>query len=404
VSTFPHDLAAEQALLGACLLKDSAIDVSSEIVTPADFHKPQHQTIYAAILEAWAQGSVDSVTVHQRCGDIADLAYLHELQNVTPAISHAGRYANIIADHALRRKLIAASAQIAELGWQRSNTIDAVDAADQARALLADLHIPTGRGAPDVDVATFIASVDTAYDWLIPNVLERRDRMLITASEGGGKSVLLAQIAVQTAAGIHPWTLEPMAPRNVTIIDLENSDRLIRRRLESLVKVAGDRLDPMRLRIHARPNGLDLTKTPDKRWLLDRCIANAAELLVIGPVYRMMAGAASKGDAGAEDQTRQVTKALDEIRTRCNVTLLMESHAPHSQNGLGRDLRPFGSSVWLRWPEFGFGLRKEDDNGRYLFEAWRGPRDVRQWPTMLARDAGEWMWTPIMPTGTYRHP
>lgn len=399
--TYPHDLAAEQSLLGACLLSDAAIERTSDIVAPADFHKPQHQMIYAGILEAWRQGAVDPVTVHQHLDGI-ELAYLLELQNATPAISNAGRYATIVAEHALRRKLITAAAEISELGWGTTGPADPGDAADAARSLLADLTLPTGRGAPDPDVATFINSVDNTYDWLIPHVLEKRDRLLVTAAEGAGKSVLLAQIAVQTAAGIHPWTNEPMAPRNVLLVDLENSDRLVRRRLDQLVQTAGAQLDPQRLRIHTRPNGLDLTKHPDRRWLLDRVHANAAELLVIGPVYRMMAGTAAKGDIGAEDQTRQVTKALDDIRTRTGVTLLMETHAPHSQNGMGRDLRPFGSSVWLRWPEFGYGLRRDDDNGTYLFEPWRGPRDKRLWPDKLRRGGQRWPWTPVMPDGTLR--
>jgi len=75
--------------------------------------------------------------------------------------------------------------------------------------------------------------------------------------------------------------------------------------------------------------------------------------------------------------------------------LVMETHAPHGGN-FGRDLRPFGSSVWLRWPEFGIGLRKEDDD-RYLVEHWRGPRDKRTWPTALQRRR-EWPWTAIMPS------
>src|SRR5690606_32943343 len=107
----------------------------------------------------------------------------------------------------------------------------AADAIEQARDRLAQIDMPIHRGAPDPDVDSFIAATDTGYDWLIPEFLERRDRILITASEGAGKSVFLAQLAVMAAAGVHPWTLDRVTPCNVLIVDLENPRRLLVRRL-----------------------------------------------------------------------------------------------------------------------------------------------------------------------------
>jgi RecA-family ATPase len=228
--------------------------------------------------------------------------------------------------------------------------------------------------------------------------------MLVTAGEGVGKSVLLRQIGVQAAAGIHPWTGANIEPRNVLIVDLENSDRQVSRALKHLVVQAGTSLDPSRLRVCSRADGIDLTTRTDRRWLLERCIANRAELLVIGPLYRMESGVASRGDTGGQDKARQVTAALDDIRMRTGVALLMETHAPHG-DGLMRDLRPFGSSVWLRWPEFGIGLRLDpdrEDPNCYVLKHWRGPRDVRIWPKRLLKGRGRWMWTPDgLPDGTF---
>lgn len=407
--TPPSALPAEESLLGACLLSDVAIEESSQLIGPGDFYNPHHQFIYAAILEAHAHGKVDVVTLaaalHKagREGDEYTITALLTLQNATPVISNAGKYAMMIADAKVRRDLIHAASSIGELGFGETRADDAGDAVDQARDLLARLEMPQRQGPPDQDVDTFLRSVDTEYDWLIEGFLERRDRLLITAGEGAGKSVLLAQIAVMCAAGIHPWTHRSVPPRNVLMIDLENGERLVTRRLAGLRAKAGASLDPMRLRVHCRPDGIDLTKRPDRRWLMERVQANATELLVIGPAYRMYAGNAAKGDVGGEDLARTVTKALDEVRTRFNVTLLMETHAPHGNN-YGRDLRPFGSTVWLRWPEFGFGLRKDGDSeDRFSFEAWRNPRDVRAWPVTLLK-GGSWPWMPIMPTGTFNNP
>jgi hypothetical protein len=398
----PHDDDAERAVLGACLVSDAAVEDVATILEPGDFNGQRHQAIWTAILAERSDGHrVDPLSVHRRLEGVdVDLGYLHQLQNDTPSISNAARHANTVAAHRVRRDLIHRASDINRLAWEGGD-IDA--ALDQARDWLNGIDMPAGIGAPDPDIDSFTGSVDTTYDWLIPDFLERRDRMLVTAGEGHGKSVLLTQLAVMAAAGVHPWTWEQVTPRNVLLVDLENGPRLVTRRLQRLRAQAGPRFDPQRLRIHTRPDGVDLTTPTDRRWLIDRCQANATELLVIGPAYRMYAGAAARGDTGGEDQARTVTKALDEVRVHCDVALLMETHAPHADKTGHRDLRPFGSTVWLRWPEFGIGLRRDpNDVNRFTVSHWRGARDERVWPVALTRGGSRWPWTPEMSTGTFR--
>lgn len=398
----PHAQAEEVALLGACLVSDHAVELALPIVEATDFFAPKHQSIFDAITIVHRRGDrVDTITVDAACTNPAvTVEYLHELQNGTWTTSNANRYAETIASARLRRQLIHAAGEINALGYGETATSDAAEAAEHARDLLADLDMPVGRGAPDPDINAYVDTTNTAYDWLIPDFLERRDRCLVTASEGAGKSVLLAQIAVQAASGVHPWTWERVTPRNVLLIDLENPPRLVARRLDTLRHIAGSDLQAARLRINSKPEGLDLTTRRDRRWLIDRCQANNTELLIIGPAYRMTSGVAERGDVGGEDQARGATRFLDDIRHRCGVAILMETHAPHGHGG-GRDLRPFGSSVWLRWPEFGIGLRRQSDD-EYRIEHWRGPRDVRTWPNVLTK-RGRWQWNPIMPTGFFRN-
>lgn len=399
-TVYDHD--AERALLGACLLSESATERATAIVSPDDLSAPKWRNLFAALAThaATSSGPVDIVTLAADTG--IELADLHELQNSAYSVSNVHRYAERIATAANRAKVVETLGNLVTRAQQPDS--DPVEVAEAGRAALARIDTPAAVGPPDPDIDSFIASIPTEHDWLVPDVLERGDRMLVTASEGAGKSVLLAQFGVQTACGIHPWTRDDMAPRNVLVVDLENPERLLGRRFADLRKIAGDALNPQRLRIHSRPEGLDLSQRTDRRWLLDRCHANAAELLVIGPAYRLASGVAQKGDAGAEDQTKRVTAALDDIRARTGVALLMETHAPHGGAGYGRDLRPFGSSVWLRWPEFGIGIRRDDPDSDKSFslEHWRGPRDQRLWPRKLVR-GGRWPWTPEgMPTGTFR--
>lgn len=394
---------AELAVLGACLLSDTAIEDTRRIIEPADFAITHHQAIYAAILHVHDHGHrVDVVSVHQAIRN-ADVTRedLHRLQNDTSyTTSNAVKHATSVAAARCRFRLGETAAQIGDLATTPG--LDAAEAVDQARQLLARVDMPAGRPAPAPDVVTYTGNVNDEYDWLIPQFLERRDRLMITGEEGAGKSYLTAQLATMAAAGVHPWKLTQVPPCNVLYIDLENANRLIARRLRNLVSRTGQGFNPQRLRIIDRAEGIDLTGRTDRNWLVAHCEANAAELLVIGPAYRMSAGVASRGDVGGEDQIRKVTAALDDVRTRCGVALIIETHAPHGEHG-NRDLRPFGSSVWLRWPEFGVGIRRDRQNdNRFELGHWRGPRDIRPWPTALIKNAGPWPWTPEMPTGTFR--
>lgn len=390
------DLDAERSLIGACLLSEAAIDAAAAHVVPADFRAPRHQQVFAEILRMREDGDrIDVVTVAASFNHADALEFLHDLQNATPSIGAARDYAKIIAGWALRRRLVVAGAQISDMAYGHSRAdLEPSEILEEARGLVADIDVPPGEGEPDPNVDEFAAGVDVAHRWLIPGFLEYGDRMLISGLEGSGKTWLLRQLAIRAAAGIHPWTETPVPPVNVLYVDLENQHRQIVRSMNAFRQIAGPSLNPSRLRIISRPGGMNLTTRADKRFLLERCKANEAQLLVIGPVYRLMAGTAANGDVGGEDQARTVTAALDEIRIHCDLALLMETHAPHGSSTSGRDLRPFGSSVWLRWPEFGWGLRPDDpdESREYLVEHWRGPRDEREWPRKLIK-GGRWPWT-----------
>src|SRR5690606_475629 len=122
--TPPHNIDAEESLLGAMLLSRTAIDVASELVSPDDFYRPAHGHIYDAITSLSSRGEpVDPVTVAEELSraDLLDAiggpGTLLALQAGTPATSSAGRYAKIIEEHALLRGLIGVAGEISEIGY-----------------------------------------------------------------------------------------------------------------------------------------------------------------------------------------------------------------------------------------------------------------------------------------------
>lgn len=242
-------------------------------------------------------------------------------------------------------------------------------------------------------IGELLSSEDEPYDWVIPGLLERGDRLVLTGSEGLGKSMLQRQMAVAAASGVHPLNHEDIPPVRVLIIDCENGPKKIKRSMRSLVHVGKMRgQDPSnRILVEAIPEGLDLTKPEDEAWLVSRVSALQPDLLFVGPVYRLHA--ANPND---EEVARKITKVLDRCRMAANCALVTEAHAGHGPQDQSRPVRPTGSSLWLRWPEFGYGLRAADgfhptDNRVVDFVAWRGDREERQWPQQL-RGGGVWPW------------
>lgn len=235
----------------------------------------------------------------------------------------------------------------------------------------------------DPDIQAVIAEADIEYDWLIEGLIERGDRIILTGPEGGGKTTLLRQVATLAASGIHPFTEAAIPPIKVLYVDCENSRRQTIRQFSPLIIQAGGELARDMLIPIIRPEGLDLLKTPDCAWLAQRIEANQPGLVIIGPLYKL-----ALGDPISEEIARHVAFVLDTLRDHYGVAVLIEAHQPHKSNGHRPD-RPYGASLWMRWPEFGLSI---SSNG--FLNHWRGPRDERQWPNVLQR-GGTWPWMPV---------
>jgi len=296
-------------------------------------------------------------------------------------------------------KGVAAAVEINEAAGDHKDVTDHLNAG----LTLADLEVTRQEDdyEPDLapDLYEFLAIVDPPSDWVIPELLERGDRLIWTGFEGQGKSVVIRQIAVCAAAGTHPFTREPIGPQRVLFIDCENPDRKSRRhfrKLEAIARANGFPVPAGALRILQKPAGIDLTRDEDAAWLLERVTAHRPDLLVCGPFYRLHAA-----DTNDEKAARIVVSALDAARIKADCALITEAHAGHG-DGANRSVRPTGSSLLMRWPEFGYGIKplgEADENHRHRHVAvlpWRGPREERHWPRELIWGTHEldWPWKP----------
>jgi replicative DNA helicase len=135
----PHDVAAEQCVLGGMLLSKDAISDVIEVIRPGDHYRPAHQLVHEAILDLYARGEpADPITVANeltRRGELTRIGgapYLHTLIASVPTAANAGYYARIVRERAILRRLVEAGTRIVQLGY--AGDADADELVDRAQA------------------------------------------------------------------------------------------------------------------------------------------------------------------------------------------------------------------------------------------------------------------------------
>jgi replicative DNA helicase len=126
----PQNLDAEISLLGAALIDENVLTRVSDKLAADDFYDKRHELIYDAMLRLYEHHKpVDLLTLSDELKKRDELekaggaTYLTELSNQVPTAAHAESYAEIIAQNAMRRRLITASAMIAELGFDEAKNV-----------------------------------------------------------------------------------------------------------------------------------------------------------------------------------------------------------------------------------------------------------------------------------------
>lgn len=120
----PQNLDAEMSLLGAVLIDEETLADISEYVTAKDFYDKRHGMIYGAMISLYEKHKpVDLLTLTEELkrkkelDEIGGSAYLTELTNYVPTAAHAAAYAELVSQKAIRRRLIKASSDIAEMSY-----------------------------------------------------------------------------------------------------------------------------------------------------------------------------------------------------------------------------------------------------------------------------------------------
>ncbi|HYC83506.1 MAG TPA: replicative DNA helicase [Candidatus Paceibacterota bacterium] len=140
----PQDIAAEQALLGAVMLRPESLNDIADIITPDDFYVQKHKTIFRGMFTLYDKNEpIDAVSLssllkeQKQLESIGGTSYLAELVQMVPSASNAAYYADIIQKKSTLRRLIEAAGNIQELGFNETESVDII--LDQAEKIVFGL-------------------------------------------------------------------------------------------------------------------------------------------------------------------------------------------------------------------------------------------------------------------------
>jgi replicative DNA helicase len=263
----PHSLEAEQSVLGAILLSDRTLYtlVIDEGLKPEDFYRERHATIYETVLELYRENEpidVLTVTEHLRSrgklDDVGGPAAVDALAGAVPAAGNARRYAQIVRDHALMRRLLTTTYEI-QAGVLNNTALprDLVEQAERAMFEVAhDERTKDFRNVGDVlheEIDKWqklaaggisITGTPSGFSDLdeITGGFQPGNLIVVAARPSMGKSALVTNIAENVALDKHK-------PRPVALFSLEMSEaELAQRFIASQATIKGDDLRKGRLK------------------------------------------------------------------------------------------------------------------------------------------------------------
>ena len=174
----PWSPEAEQSLLGCLLLDNGCMQRVADLVAAISFFRFEHRLIFgaaAALLRERKPADVVTVfeALHASCApeDFGGLGYLNALVQSVPGSSNARRYAEIVAERADQRAMIAAADEAASISWEPGPIDDKLDRWAQLVARMVRARkAPPGRGVR-LNTLAELRDLQRAVRWLVKHVV-----------------------------------------------------------------------------------------------------------------------------------------------------------------------------------------------------------------------------------------
>lgn len=251
----PHNIEAEQALIGCILIDNGAqIDILA-IIKEDDFYSEAHKSIYKAMQKIYTRSvPIDFVTLTDQLEQdkildkVGGIEYITFLTNVVPSAVNFKYYCDIVKSHSIRRKLIASGQKIIEDAYQNEDQEKSLQFAEkeifdisekEGRSDLEHVGLAGGAIKKVIDKFDAIAKDPTSIKGIptglkefdrLTNGLQNSDIILLAARPGVGKTSLAMNIVINAATELK---------KKCAVFSLEmGADQLVQRSLCSMAKVS----------------------------------------------------------------------------------------------------------------------------------------------------------------------
>lgn len=218
----PQNLDAEKSLIGAVLIDDDVLADASEYVNEKDFYDKRHSLIFGAMMRLYEQHKpIDLLTLTEELKKkkhletVGGSSYLSELTNYVPTSAHADAYAELVSQKAIRRRLIKASSDISELGFDEdTSTQELLEKAEAELFSVSDQSLKQDlTSLESILTESFdrieelhsnkgqLRGVRTGYRDLdnMTAGLQRSDLIILAARPAMGKTTLVTNLAYNVA-------------------------------------------------------------------------------------------------------------------------------------------------------------------------------------------------------------
>ena len=379
------------ALYHASVSNSNAESVFS-IVDVEDFELGKQQTIAQIIIRLLAENKVDQMAVATEASKQSKGLMTWYMVSVSEELYSTPTYcANAVREAANRRRLEMTLNKALAMSVDMNRDVEEI-----VSTLVTDLDTSQANissGLTTVNFDDVINAEDDLRPWIMPNMLRTNERMIITGPEGGGKSVLVAQMCLGASMGINTMSanLDKHEPLRVLMLDVENDRLQVRNNMRKIYSTLREMNDVQPNIEWVDSQHIDLSDPVEQQKVVRIAKEKRPQLMYMGSLYRL----APEGDK-VDAAFTHVSRTVDRIRAETGASVLLEAHAGHGLSNDRNGMRPYGSSMWLRWPEFGFGMVRHNQSGNIQLKNWRGNRsDDRQWPAGLRRGS-VLPWQPIM--------
>lgn len=357
----PSNLEAEASLLGAILIDGDAIVKIADSIAEEDFFDTKHRYIFAAIMALYNERSaIDVLTLSDKLknSDQLDLvggsAYLTELTNFVPTASHIEQYADIVAQKALRRRLISTSKEISNLSKDETkNLSELIEDAESKLFNVSQQHIKQNVISLEAILAESferldelhkdknkIRGVSTGYKDLDGKLagFQKSDLVILAARPSLGKTALALNfahnIAMQSNQAVVLFSLEMSKEQLVDrLLSMESGVDAWALRTGNLNDSDFEKIGKAMGTLSEAPIYIDDTPSitvSDLRTKARREAHKRPLALIIVDYLQLMTGSAGSNDANRVQEVSEISRGLKGIARELNVPILAISQLSRS--------------------------------------------------------------------------